>query len=236
MLYTRLHEIATLYARDLLPLLDHCIVTKLDVIPHEVLPTAYTTDEAATINGFFSLPWPVFGIEDAASFTMLIETERKSPQIGLGGQWIFLDCVSAEGNEDAVRDTLEDKLFTREVLKTAPAGNLYVAYGRIQIQATDTGRWTVATALDRYLIGNRDRATGLTDPGEIPPHKQELYRRLVGAASKNVVTCMDEIVWLQNRPRFGGWPKLASMEQRFLRAYPDGLIEITDPPKPEEIL
>ncbi len=172
--------------------------------PQDVLPKDYDAETLVTISEQFFLPFPTVAVEDAATCTIMWDTEKD--QAGLGGVRGFIEIqpftaesVSACREADVDAETVEEM---QKIISKYPQGSMLIAEGRFgPVRLSAGGKIEFAgVALWVALATKADGIIGM-DMASRPKDRESLVR-LQAPILANVDTSLQEVFYFNSPERF----------------------------------
>jgi hypothetical protein len=189
---------------------------RLPFIPHQVLPHDNSPELLDHILHHMKLPFKAMTIEDQAGCTLL---GRPVSVEGMQAPTLFVDMVSVASSERAFHDPFDEMLDVRESRGCFPEDSHFLVFGDVSLCSRVAGKTLVAGVIKRFVC---------CTPDDIfvdiinPPVSQESLAPL-----RNAATAIEEVVFIEQRPHFTGWP--APPEASRFNVSLDGEIAIAAP-------
>jgi hypothetical protein len=217
-LYPKFLEVLQLVDPRWADMAERSHLFRLPFIPHQVLPHNFSPDLLDHILHHMRLPFKAMTIEDQAGCTLL----GRPPSVqGMQDPTLFVDMVSAttSDSDDAFRDSLEDKLGSRDIIRDLPEDTHILVFGSVGLYSHKDGHSLVAGIINRCVCCTP--TTILMDVLSPEPSAHSL------APLRNAATAIEEVVFIEQQKYFSGWP--APPETSRFNVSLDGEISIAAP-------
>jgi len=178
-------------------------VFRLDAAPHKVLDKTWPEDKRQRLLAHFKLPYPVIAIEDQASCVVLADPSQYTR--GLRATRCYIECVGTDPMSDsaAFSDNIDDKALTQEIIDELPPGTVMVHLGHISCPEVRETGFGVTGDLAGIIAGTPEH---LAFAMRYLDSDHPLVMQMLGAALKNAMTAIEEVIMVQDQPGFAGWP------------------------------
>lgn len=183
------------------PFLQKCHVFHLDIVPHEGLVKYMDEIKIEDHVDDFFLPFPVVAVEDRASVLMAADLEEN--QRGFGGKRIFFEYIDASHERAGAffdGKKLRDSEFDSKDFNDTAIVSMTIV-DQFNMQRDDQGRLRtgIRGLLDRMWYLKSDIVQFSVDPQQFGA---EECQKLSEAGGKNCITCIEELMVVNNPSRF----------------------------------
>lgn len=172
---------------------------KLFVLPypaHEVIPQKIPPEEMSLLEEEFFLPFRTIAVEDPATCTILIDTEKD--QKGIGTRRLFMELIDFSAPQSAFDPRRTEGHSVEDLRAMTPPGTCKLTLGSIdevKVDATKSGFWINIT-LEHSALVNKQKVVIEFEPG------RPVWQAIQEESSKNMLSTLQEVMWFNTPSRF----------------------------------
>ena len=205
MIFDKLRAAVSSFMTDVMPVVESAMHIKFPYDPHKILPTRMDTWRLMS-TGLFKLPYPIVAIEDPASCMVIADIQPG--QQGLDGERVFIECIPAGPDTDRehYNDSPEASDEMAVMCATMPADTVLITTGRFSSHAQRNDSYLVDGSVSHALICSPDAL--LLPPWVYDALDGDGKKQTTENSLRNAMTAIEEILFIESRPGFTGWPDL----------------------------